>query len=507
MALGINKNNPENKITANFDNVMYQYNGFEWVRCEPTRVVVDDEWVTQRANRLHKYYDVSSTSEFNDEDMINGDYIATYKTNGNFIKGSELLTDKDGRVSPWTKNNTTVNENRAIIMPNNKDYCFAVYSTRTSEIVEHNLSQGFITKPGKYYCFSCYAQPIPNRETSKVGLSIYLDSYDLNLCFPFDVNDSTGFINGYKYFTSDEIIFRNSTGTTTNIDNVFSEYSAGLQLIPVVKKDDLIEYFYRAFLITRINVNSAATAKYIQLNHTDDWMFSETENQYGNYISGFQMEIDDALMNKPTSYINVPSRDAQIRRTFDVLYKYNNGSYELQPDKKVYYLDNVTEKFISTKDDQGHGIEYTKIESSVPEITNPSRNEIAVVSSVITFTLDDKYTAEESIAGVVLGNNYSEEDPYYTIYYDKFEKVYKIKVPYVNWDGSISYEYLKFAIKSEENIHRIITKSLIYNQGYFETYNEYSNFKPDFIYGFNSGGNCNFWKLKYLHHNKHTGEV
>ena len=117
---------------------------------------------------------------------------------------------------------------------------------------------------------------------------------------------------------------------------------------------------------------------------------------------------------------------------------------------------------------------------------------------MITFTTDKLYKAENHMSGIILGNNFTEDDPLYTFYYDEYDRIYKIKVPS---DNDYDYEYVELKTFSEETNKMIITKALIYNQGYFETYCERSNFVPSYEFGFNTGGNCNFWKTHYLKHN------
>ena len=520
MALGINRINPSNKILTTFDNVIYKFNEYEWIKCEPYKEYDGQEWHMIRAIKLHKYYDVNSTADFDDNEMIDGDYVATYVSNGNYIKGSETLDDN----SRWTKVNTSVIRNHSIIMPNNKGYCFAIYSSKDNSPKEHYIAQDFITEPDKNYCFSSFAHIIPNREPTKIGMSIYLDSYDLNLCCIYDVKDSTGYIDGYKDLTAN-IFFRNSEkviNTTPSQDDTpeeqaekerwatiiadnFSNYSAGIEIIPVVK-DEIVDYYFRPYLISKINGNSFGKLKLVQLNTSDEWMFADNEEQYGTYISGFQLEKSSNTLVHPTAYINCPGRTPEIRRTFKNLYIYNNNRYELQENKKIYYVNDVTERHISTLDTNQNGIEYTIMESSTPEIKNPKINEIAIVSSVITFTVDDLAPQEEHLSGVVLGNNYNENDPYYTIYYDTYDNVYKIKIPVLDDNGNPiydargfeDYEYMVLQGKSDEEVKSLITKSLIYNQGYFETYCQYSNFRPSFNLGYNTGGGCNFWKSRYF---------
>ena len=197
---------------------------------------------------------------------------------------------------------------------------------------------------------------------------------------------------------------------------------------------------------------------------------------------------------------------------------------------------------------------YTKIISSTPEILTPRSGDLAVLQSVISFgtiasdinnkkysswasrkmyavgdrvsylsNLYECITAHssstsfssdvskwklilDSVGFGIITQNPGESDsayrqriqtmennpeiPYGSIYYDFKEQKYKIKTSTPNGDMWLVLDY-----RSEEIKYNAIVQSLIFNQGIFETWNQQSHKKPEYLLGLNTGGNYNFVKL------------
>lgn len=489
MAKSINKNHPENQILPNFDKTIYHYNGFEWVKSEPMKQLnQNDEWVYTRPMELYKIYDKASIPTIPEAQA--GDYLATYTTHTNYILGSEKLKE----TAYWKSTGLTIIQNQTMIMPNNGDLCYAVYTNKTTARTSHNISQDFIVKADNYYALSFFVKLIPEREESYVGLSIFTDTYHYSINCKFNINTVEGYVDNYKILPQTDIIFRDEEGNEVENIGVFSDFSAGIQLIPVVLPGDEIDYYFRPFIITKINHNTIGSFKIINLDHDGNWEFAENSIQYGNYMSGIQAEIVKVRPTYPGSYIQTENNKAK-KRTFQKLYSYVNNAWQEQEGRKIHYLQNVMEEHLQTQDQHQQIINYTTIEKSIPTIVNAKSEDIAVVSSMVTFTTDKLHQTGE-ISGVKLGNNYKESDPLYTIYYDEYAKCYKLKA----FDtGAEVNRYVKLK-ESSETHSNLIAKSLIYNQGYFETYHERSNFIPSYLCGYNTGGSCNFWKSHYLFH-------
>ena len=519
MVNSINKNHPENVIATLTDGVMYQYNGFEWIRCDATKTYIDDEWVFTRGIKLHKAYDIAEPSEYVDSDIINGDYLATYKTNWNDLLFSEKLDESTkwsrteaklyGTSEERAKPTVLLGKNQVIKMPDCKDTCYNLYTEKSSEEVEHSLYQNIITNADKYYCFSTFVKPNPNKDPTIIALSMFISTYNIGLTCKFNIHDMSGYSNGWKILTNNITYINSDCQTVADSTHVFNNSVAGIQLFTTVLDTGDVEYTFRPFILSKVNCLSPCQLKIMQLDTEGNFKFAEQNVQYGNYFSGGQLEIKKAVYNNQGTEIDIPTRPTRyitteenkaFKRTLSNIYIYNEltSSWIDNSDKKIYYLNDVVEAHKEVINEQEELIHYTTIDKSKPTIANPQRDDIALVNSLITFTTDKLYKSDEHISGVILGNNFREDDPMYTFYYDEYDRVYKIKVPSDNEEG---YEYIEFKTLSEETNKMIITKALIYNQGYFETYYERSNFVPSFSFGFNTGGGCNFWKTHYLKHN------
>jgi len=215
------------------------------------------------------------------------------------------------------------------------------------------------------------------------------------------------------------------------------------------------------------------------LNKNNEYYFDSSSNfeKYNIYVTGFQLEQvndDDPLI--PDNYIKTNHKPIYMNM-LSGLYKISgtdkNKTYSII-ENNIHYFDSFKE----TRINDGFSYQYLITEYK-PEFENLNKGDIALLPTIISFS------NEENNAVVILGGQTNKSADGGSIYYDNKDNVYKIKS---------GQKYVK--LLSNNNISSSLVHSIIYNQGYFETWSEQGEI--DHNIGYNTGGGFNFFKKNKL---------
>ncbi len=482
MAQAINRIHPKNTLISTFDNAIYQYQDTIGV------------WQKNNSIKYYKVFDIDPlTLNPEQEGFEVGDFILSYKSKYNHIKFSEnIINNLRQESNEYNKqwlcsmevekgnqyNTCMLTSDAKYILPNNYDYATLLSSKNKSTTdTDHSLFQYLYPNTLKTYVFSTYIKIEEESSSNNVSLSMFNDTYDIGIFGEYDLSDASGFdSSGYKYLTPVYLDSNYQPKTHLTGDNeVFKNVKIGIQRITI---DESL--YFRLFVIARITSASQVSLKLNLRDINKSYKYnSKTGNKMSVYIGGFQLEELDEAVLKPDAYIASKSSTPTRLKLFHELYtveNYQGIKRIVVSGNSVYYIEDVKERLISTS-----ATSYVIAESFKPEIPEPMNKDIAIVPSLISFS-------EENSSNVVkLGDNYHSEDPLYTIYYNKDLQEYRIKLD----DG---YHTLRY--KSDKKNRTAMVKSMIFNQGYFETWSRQG--KCDHRHGFNTGGCYNFWKLNKI---------
>lgn len=441
-------------------------------------------WCKTESN-LHKTY---STTVFGDYDISNlilneNDYVIKYNTVENHLKYTENFNSQYSENDSWIFKNIN-----------------------TSSLSTLNIP--FLTNPVQRFSSSvignqdCYLeQGITTNTTDVLKLSVFVTYFNKTTNNPYI---SLGMIgdNNYGYFVKTNFISTNNykldknyndlSNTLTNNECVLSKLES-----PIYKTDEYT--VYKLTIVCRFNQTQQTKCRLNLLTEYGKFKFEDSNDRRTYYISGFQLE----KYNLPSEYYSNVKDFCNMVLELEKPYIYNNtntimktnyldcisnaqiidGNITLvDTNNSLYNVLNANKKYIK---DIGYILEDIK-----PNIKNPMEGDILVISNILKSKTDDDKLAPIKFGGSCDKDN----DPLYSIFYDKLEKVYKIKV-YEEQDSvddikKVTYENL--TPNNFTNTNKQIVHALIYNQGYFETWS--SQGKCSYKHGYNTGGGHNFWK-------------
>ena len=520
MVQSINIIHPEETLKTYGDYSKYRYNGSEWIKNEKINI---DTYVDKSIEDL----DIDPTI------MGVNDYIELDKKYYNILLQSEGLTNK----SIWNHKNVSVNQNSStFIFPQTTSPAFTIMPSVGDSKVDHLIDQQFVAKLGKSYIYSTFIKDNPTSSLSH-KLSIYVKDISYNVLISAEIDLSQ------EYEFQDDVAnlnlkFLEGTNYTeiSNINDYFLNYSA--KLIRIFDKDNV---YYRPFI--KFNIKNATTFSVgiIFLNSNSEYKYSILDYSPVYYMSGSQLEIyDDFSIDYPSVYIPTEFKPSQ-NIIQSKLYTVNSNHQLILLNNKVYYINDVKEGH-GTYSEGEQTIKYIKIISSTPTISNPKNGDLAILQSSISFgTVDSdiknklynqwkpntSYKKDDKVIyfsnlfkcsnAHISSSNFTDDisnwkivldavglgfqkniyAPYGSIYYDKTEKIYKIKISTEDGDKWMNLKY-----NSTSESSKLITRGLTFNQGIFETWNQQSCLiKPVHILGFNTGGNYNFVKLSQISDN------
>lgn len=481
MSQSINKIHSSNLFQPSYDEDIFLHNGDNWVKSN---------------NSLYKIYDVNIEDlDISSMGWKNNDIVALYKSQTNHILYSEQFLaernyNKDIKNPTleqqlfWVRQNLSMNSKYALNLP--------ILSTNTPLFdtkndkgvvgkVEHSISQLVYNKHGRNLIFSCYVKKSVDQSTDNVALTLFSDTYNVGLSAIFN-------LSSLSYTTQGE------------------DVSAGINY---VENGD----YYRIYIIGKFNFHSQIRCKFNILNQNNQFKYesTNTSEKYSIYAFGFQLE-EMKDNQTPTAYMTTINKPITKKILHSLYYVMDNKLVE-KKGTELRYFDGVTTRY-----EDGQHI----IESSIPKYPSAGQGDIGIVSSIISFA-NDKIEENKSIIkyrnnnkdvngkkitsddiseakqiemlsdGVVklgsLEDGSKDEDKYplYSIYYDKKRKEYRFKLQ----KGFTTLDY-----SSMQKVYKSITRSLTYNQGFFETWS--SKGKCTYKHGFNTGGCYNFWKLNHF---------
>jgi hypothetical protein len=401
-----------------------------------------------------------------------GDYIALYQKVTNHILYSEDFkeTNKISKyISPlpnsdkyWVINNLNITENTGYHTPYTYNDLPLFDTITKSNIgkVEHSIYQTIPYKLDKIMIFSCYVKLTKDSATENLSLSIFNDYYNIGVSTKFNLKTQTA--------VNSKITTKYTTDIDTNLSDKLTQYHSGIEKIENEKD------CYRCYITCKSPFAYQHRCQMNILNKDGEYLYSSSaeEQKYLMCISGFQLEFVDDENNItiiPDQYIR--TRHKQLSNNlFAGLYKITNKDettieYEYLKNNSIHYFESIQ---------KGNPPIYELLDDN-----NLIAGDLGILPTIISFA------EEPNSPAIMFGNGVVEDAPNGSLTYDITDKKYKIK------KGS-DYK----ALKSTTPTNSSIVKSMVFNQGYFETWSGQGDY--DFEYGFNTGGGFNFFKKNKL---------
>lgn len=472
MGYSINRLHNENTIQTPYDDKLYHYNGYDWYRSK---------------SKLHKVYN----KKIDEIDLFKydvDDYVATYRKIGNTLLYSENYLEKRKTTyytstsskessNYWVINNLIINEKNTLPLPvtyQNAPKFESINDTGVSGKVEHSISQIVDYKLGKTMIFSCLVKSLEELNTHNIALSIFNDCYNIGVSAKFYIPS-----NNESMVTPEPKILSKNFDTKSNNYNILASkierISANIEKI--TNEDNT---YYRCYITCKMPFSYQYRCQINLLNNNNEYKYdgSSAYEKYSIYISGLQLEQvndDDVLI--PDNYIRTLYK-ASYMNMFSGLFKIKGSKYTREYktlDNQIHYFDSLVESRIL----DGNQYQYI-IKEYTPKLYNINKDDIALLPTIISFTDN-----EDKNSAVMLGGNNINKADNGSIFFDSKNKEYKIKV---------NDKYNKISSKTPSN--KSMIHSMIYNQGYFETWSEQGEF--DHNIGYNTGGGFNFFKKNKL---------
>lgn len=510
MIQAINFNHPESSIMSINDNVIFRYNGIDWVKNDDIK--------------LYRYVNVKLEDlGLNPNDYSFNDYFEFSTPYNNNCIQSELLSDYH-----WSKKNVSVSTSPDFFsFPNNRNPAFLIRVNNTDTPSSYFIGQEFQSKLKKHYMFSMFIKNITSTDHSKIAISIKDASYNVILTASVDLSEIEWDNN--KASLDDNILLLDGTTFEQRPEEISQYFSNTSAQIERILKDE--EYYYRISLGFKINNYTIIHAGLHLLDDDGNYLYTASTSSIRFYTSGGQMEINDYKISDTAPYMLTYSKPVYHIIT-TALYGIKLVNYTKQfallTNNKIHFIESYTES-------NNKGIR--KMLSSEPIIKDRYDGDIAVVQCVINFgstSLNikkqyDKWTSrtyykigdyvtylnnlykcriahtspvhfidsisnwEIIVDGVGVGFMRNDSLPNNCIYYDSDENVYRIKKTTTEGD-----QWLALGYQGKQVRRRAMIKAMLFGQNEFETWDEQSYIYPEYNTGYNTGGNYNFFKLKKI---------
>ena len=440
-------------------------------------------WIQETESNLFRVY---SNTSFGSYDLSSipykkSDYILAYNKSYNYINHSENFLNNVEQKDIWVNHCVQKSVYNSINISNLKTPIYGIITQvpLNSKITDSYISQSVYTNSLDVLKFSVYVCALKKSHSTNIALSLHGDSSDCGVYVKTNFQNPQSIekliLDKNYNIKSNDYLNRNSMASITQVESTDS-YDV-----------------YKLSLVVRFDKTQQTSCKLNLLNKNGGFNFEYNTNQTTPiFASGFQLELfnnidnleDVLISNTPYVYNNT---DKPVSQTYlDKIYFVNghigpNNHIIISPqpiDVNIHYALSGNNTILTY--DMNN---YICLENIQPNISNSNINDILLMSNVLD--LSSNIVKFGSTKDTI-------NDPLYSIYYDKSEKVYKIKMEeyFDNGKNNVRYDVLQ-SNKSISNTRKMV-QSLIYNQGYFETWSNKG--KCVYKHGYNTGGGHNFWK-------------